>query len=403
MDCERTAHELPKHRTTEKAEMSHRYFKAMKLAAAYAFIDQSPTMEPEHLAAAIRVVEESGQVFAEKIIKREPAYVKLANFIATADQELTHADLHEELPFYKSGQSARNEMMTLAQAHGYKHHIIIKKRFVDNIEFFSGETLKETSLEAVRVAYSDSFAYDYGGEEVAFSDLHLLTQAENMHWINHWVEGGHRLEEKIIPGFNLAVIDVDEGVSLDACHELMKDYCFMTYTTKRHTEEANRFRLILPLNYTLKMDSDDYKEFMNNLMNWLPFSSDTAANQRSKKWMSCPTGSYHYNEGELIDALPFIPRTNRNEEFQKNTKELQSLDNLERWFAERIANGNRNNNMIKFALALLDGGMGLTEITNRVHCFNNKLKTPLSKAEIDSTVMVTVAKRCVQMEQKLAA
>jgi hypothetical protein len=199
------------------------------------------------------------------------------------------------------------------------------------------------------------------------------------------------------------VIDVDEGVSLDACHELMKDYCFMTYTTKRHTEEANRFRLILPLNYTLKMDSDDYKEFMNNLMNWLPFSSDTAANQRSKKWMSCPTGSYHYNEGELIDALPFIPRTNRNEEFQKNTKELQSLDNLERWFAERIANGNRNNNMIKFALALLDGGMGLTEITNRVHCFNNKLKTPLSKAEIDSTVMVTVAKRCVQMEQKQAA
>ena len=60
----------------------------------------------------------------------------------------------------------------------------------------------------------------------------------------------------------------------------------MTYTTKRHqTEEhGDRFRLVLPINYILELDSDEYKEFMNNVMMWLPFKTDESANQRSKKW-----------------------------------------------------------------------------------------------------------------------
>jgi hypothetical protein len=398
IDCERAADALDTHKDTEKAELSHRYYKALKLAGAYAFIDQSSTLELDHLYSAIKVVEESGQAFAEKIVKREPAYAKLARFIAGCDRELTHADLHEELPFYKTGQSARSEMITLAQAYGYKQHIILKKRFIDGIEFFSGETLKETSLDKLRIAYSDNFAYNYEGELAPFDQLHVLTQAPGLHWINHWAEGGHRAEDKIIPGFNLVVIDIDGGVTLDTVHELMKDYTFMTYTTKRHTDEENRFRLIMPINYTLELDSEDYKEFMNSFMAWLPFDSDAAANQRSKKWQSFEGGTHHYNEGQMVDALPFIPRTNKNEQFLQANKELQSLDNLERWFAQRMASGNRNNHMIKFALALMDGGMQLTEVSNRVHTFNKKLKEPLPKAEIDSTVLVTVAKRFVERE-----
>jgi hypothetical protein len=74
-------------------------------------------------------------------------------------------------------------------------------------------------------------------------------------------------------------------------------------------------------------------------------------------------------------------------------QELQSLDNLERWFAQRIASGNRNNQMIKFALALVDSGMELIEVSRAVHAFNGKLNSPLDEEEIDNTIMVTVAKR----------
>ena len=391
--CEAAADQMADHEEIRKAELSHRYFKALKLAGAFSFVDESSEVEMGHLMQAILLVEESGASF-QTILNREKAYVKLAKYIASVGTEVTHADLLEALPFYKSGNAARNEMMTLATAWGYKKHIIIKKSFVDGIEFFKGETLEETNLDEMIISYGDHWAYNYLGERAPFDQLHNLTQTQGLHWANHHFKNGHRAEENVFPGFNLIVIDVDEGISLAAVHDLMKEYKFMTYTTKRHTEEQNRFRLILPINYVLTLDSDEYKEFMNNVMNWLPFKTDESANQRAKKWESFGEGSYHYNmEGEILDALAFIPKTSKNEAYKAEYQKVASYDNLERWFAQRIANGNRNNQMLKYALALVDSGMSLIDVSKQVHSFNEKLNKPLDKDEIDSTIMVTVAKR----------
>lgn len=391
--CEAAADLMADHEEIRKAELSHRYFKALKLAGAFAFVDESSEVEMEHLMQAILLVEESGAAF-QTILNREKAYVKLAKYIASVGTEVTHADLLEALPFYKSGNAARNEMMTLATAWGYKKHIIIKKFFIDGIEFFRGETLEETNLDEMVISYGDHWAYNYLGERAPFDQLHQLTQTQGLHWANHHFKSGHRAEENVFPGFNLIVIDVDEGISLAAVHDLMKEYKFMTYTTKRHTEEQNRFRLILPINYVLTLDSDEYKEFMNNVMGWLPFKTDESANQRAKKWESFGEGEYHYNmEGEILDALAFIPKTSKNEAYKAEYQKVASYDNLERWFAQRIASGNRNNQMLKYALALVDSGMSLMDVSKQVHSFNDKLNKPLDKDEIDSTIMVTVAKR----------
>lgn len=395
--CEKEADGLPDHAEILKAELSHRYFKALKLAGAMAFVDESQEVEMSHLLQAILLTEESGKAFAT-ILNREKTYVKLAKYIATCGSEVTHADLNEALPFYKTGNAARNEMMTLATAWGYKRHIIIKKTFVDGIEFFRGETLQETDLSKVRLSYSDNWAYNYLGEEVPFDELHNLTQAEGMHWANHQFKNQHRAEENVIPGFNLVVLDVDGGVPVEVAQDLLRDYKFFTYTTKRHREDNHRFRLILPINYVLQLDSDEYKEFVNGVMDWLPFKTtadvDTSSNQRSKKWLTNPEGAYHYNlDGELFDALPFIPKTSKNAEFREGFKKVESMDNLERWFAQRIASGNRNNNLLKFALALVDSGMDLINVSRQVHDFNKKLSNPLNEDEIDSTIMVTVGKR----------
>lgn len=393
IECEKAANQMADHEEIRKAELSHRYFKALKLAGAFAFVDGSAEVEMDHLMQAILLVEESGAAF-QSILNREKAYVKLAKYIAAVGTEVTHADLLEALPFYKSGNAARNEMMTLATAWGYKKHIIIKKSFIDGIEFFKGDTLEETDLNKLRISYGDHWAYNYLGEEVPFDQLHMLTQAPGMHWANHFFKNGHRAEENVLAGFNVVVIDVDEGISLEATHDLMKDYKFLTYTTKRHTDEVNRFRLILPINYVLELDSEEYKEFMNNVMGWLPFKTDESANQRAKKWETFEGGQYHYNlEGEILDALPFIPKTSKNEQYKRNFQQVESLDNLERWFAQRIASGNRNNNLLKYAMALVDSGMSLIDVTKQVHAFNEKINNPLDKSEIDSTIMVSVAKR----------
>uniref|UniRef100_A0AAU6VZ59 DNA primase n=1 Tax=Pseudomonas phage Arace01 TaxID=3138526 RepID=A0AAU6VZ59_9VIRU len=402
IECEKAVELMSDHEEIRKAEMGHRYFKVLKLAGTFAFVDESLEIEMGHLKSAILLVEESGTAF-QQILNREKSYVKLAKYIADVGTELTHADLHEALPFYKAGNAARNEMMTMAMAWAYKKHMIIKKSFVDGIEFFSGEKLLETNLDEMIVSYSDHWAYNYQGtkefpnEFVPFDQLHNLTQEAGMHWANHHFRGGHRSRENAIAGFNMIAIDVDGGASLATAHELLSDYKFLTYTTKRHSEEENRFRIMIPMNYTLKLDADDYKEFMDNVMAWLPFETDESANQPEKKWESFDGGTYHYNmEGELLDVLDFIPRTSKNEQFKQGYQKVESFDNLERWFAGRIAAGNRNKQMIKFALALVDNGMTLNQVNTHVHAFNKKLNNPLDEEEIDNTIMVTVAKRYVR-------
>lgn len=394
--CEQIADTMPEHDDIRKAELSHRYFKALKLAGAYAFVDQSSNIEMEHLMQAILLVEESGLAF-QKILNREKSYVKLAKYIAGINTEVTHADLHEALPFYKSGNAARNEMMTMATAWGYKQHILIKKSFVDNIEFFKGETLKKTDLEEMSLSWSDNFAYDYEHVLAPFHELHTMTQEDGLHWANHGFVNGHRSEENVIPGFNMLVLDVDGGISIDLVHDLLKEYKFMTYTTKRHTEAEHRFRIVIPINYHLELDRDDYKEFMENITDWLPFAVDESANQRSRKWESCSKGTYHYNhDGEILDALAFVPKTSKNEQYKQQFSKVESLDNLERWFAQRIATGNRNNQMLKFALALVDSGMNFLDVQKQVSSFNAKLSNGLSEDELQNTIMQTVAKKLQQ-------
>lgn len=397
IECERIADALPEHEEIRKAEVSHRYFKVLKLAGALAFVDESNELTMDHLHQAMKLVEESGKSF-ERIFSREKPYVKLAKYMATVGSEVTHADLNESLPFYKGSQAARNEMMNLAMAWGYKNHIIVKKTYEHGIDFFRGETLKETSLAGLTVSYSDHVAYRYRSERVPFDRLHELTQLQGMHWLNHGlargeIGEGHRAGENVIKGFDMVVIDVDDGCTIDAAKDLLKDYTYLIYTTKRHTPEANRFRIVLPINYRLELDSEEFREFSANVFSWLPFAVDEVTGQRERKWETFP-GDHWYNEGELLDALQFIPKTSKNEEYKASIVKLENLDNLERWFAQRMVSGNRNNQMLRFAMVLVDtGALSYQEVEQRVMEFNAKLDNKLSDDELRQTVLITVARK----------
>jgi len=397
--CEQAAELMPEIGfEIQKAELSHRYFKVLKLAGAFAFVDQSNEIEMLHLHQAILLVEESGAAFST-ILKREKAHVKLAKYIATCGEEVTHSDLLDALPFFPKASTQRSEMITLAAQWGYKNNVIIKKTFIDGLEFYKGETLVETDLKKMIFSYSDNWAYSYepSEEPIAFDQLELLTQAAGMHWCNHHFKNYHRAEENVIPGFNMLVLDVDGGVSINLVHELLVDIKHFTYTTKRHTPDVNRFRLIIPINYILELDKDEYTQLVDDVVAWLPFKTadvDRSSCQRSKKWMSHEGGDIHYNmDGALLDILPFIPKTSKNEVFKKDFKAVASLDNLERWFAQRMVTGSRNNQMLKFALALVDSGLEFMTVQRQVHEFNKKLSEPLDTSELDTTIMTTVAKR----------
>jgi hypothetical protein len=388
--CENLANELAEHEEIRKAELNHRYFKALKLAGAYAFIDGDLEITEESLNQAIKLVEASGVAF-EKILKRDRNYVKLAKYIAEIGKEITHVDLTEDLPFYKGSETQKRELMNLAIAYGYKNNIVIKKQFNDGIEFLVGESLKETNLDEIILACSTDWTTGYQNEVIPFDKLNTLTQQPDYHWTNHHLADGYRKEENALVGFNLLVLDVDDGITMKAAQVLLKDYQYHMYTTKRHTPEHNRFRVIMPLSHTLKMNASEFKEFTSNVFEWLPFDIDKQTNQRARKWATC-TGQYHNNPGKLLDALLFIPKTSKNEERKKNINDLQSLNNLERWFISKTGTGNRSNQLIKFALMLVDAGKDITYIQNSVLALNSKLANKMAETEIMATILVTASK-----------
>ncbi len=232
LKCEKEAETYPNHADMRKAEICHRYYKALKLAGAYAFIDNSVELTTAHLYQAIKLAEESGEAFA-RLLTRDRPYVKLAKYIANVQQDVTQADLVEDLPFYRGGMAQKAEMLTLAIAYGYKNNIVIKKAFSDGIEFLRGETLKMTDLNKMVIAYSTDYTTDYQNETAPFDQLHKLTQVDGMHWVTHHLNGGYRNEENCIPGFNLVVIDVDDGKTTPKLVKaLLGKYSYLLYTTK---------------------------------------------------------------------------------------------------------------------------------------------------------------------------
>jgi len=394
LQCEALANEMPEHEEIRKAELSHRYFKSLKLAGVYAFLDECKDIQTKHIRQAIKVAEESGRSF-EKLLTRERNFVRLAKYISVSPDNLTHADLVEDLPYYPTSTTARKEMMDLAMAWGVSNHVVITKNVVQQVEFFSGSNLEETDLEKLKLSFSDHFAYDYDPVEQPLEKLPRLLSAPGLHWANHSFKGGHRSEDKVIQGFNLLVVDCDGGVTLDAVHELLADYTFITSTTKRHDPDGDhRFRLIMPSNYVLELDKDDYKEFMNSFLMWLPFESDPSANQRSKKWQTTEDSKVYVNKGpQFVDVLPFIPKTKQNNEYVKSVANLGNLDNLERWFLNNMEVGSRNNSLLNYAMMLKDAGANFDEIESRVLALNQNSSSPLKKDEVQSTVLKSVAQK----------
>lgn len=394
IECEKQADELPPYAEIARAELSHRYFRALKLAGAFAFIDRSPVLKDKYLLQAIKLVEESGENFS-KILTREKPYMKLAKYLAASKEDLTHADLTEALPFYKSSATQRNELMTLATAWGYKNHILIHKAYSDGIEFFRGEPLAKTDLNKLILSGSAEWDTNYEPVELpAEKFAEFLVKRDDIRWNSHHFKNNRRSSENALPEFNMIVLDVDGTASVESVRTILEPYCYIIAETKRSTKEANRFRLILPMQYILRMDAEEYKDFMENIMAWLPFECDPHSKVISQAWTTYAGKPYYTNlNGELLDPLKFIPHTSRNDQYKEYTKKIGNMSALERWFAESITEGNRNQSLLRFALCLVDSGADFNEVEEKLLRFNKQLKNGLPVQEIKNTILKTVDKK----------
>ena len=396
--CDKRAADLPPIKEDEQNQLSHAYFKVLKLAGAYTFVDGDTEVSMENLYAAIKMAEDSTDAFMNKICQVERPHVRLAKYLAYSPTAVTHADILKDLPFYPAAVGARKEILELAASWAYSENIAIKMFKDGDIDLFKGETLQQVDLDNMTLAYSQNITTDYQNEFVVFDELPKLLQASGYHWVNHHLKGGYRDEDHVKKGFDMVVIDVDKYVDISTVELLLVDYKYILYTTKRHTAKKNRFRVIMPLTHRMEMNKLTFKLFMNNIYQWLPFEVDKGTPQRARKWLS-HKGITLANDGLLLDAQNFIPKTPKAIRLNQRSIELSDLSTMEKWFSERVEEGNRSDMLLRYALMLVDMDMNQSNIQEKVLAFNNKLPKKLSDSEVLTTVMITVATRIARKEQ----
>lgn len=391
LNCEERGREFKEHQATLKAEIDHRYFKVMKLAAAYAFIDYEARITIDHLENAIKLVEDSGNEF-QKLMTPERGYMKLAKFLASCSTPVTLSDLDESLACFKGTKTAKMEMIDYAIAWGYQNNMVIKRSFIDSIEFLKGEALQETNLNELYLSVSDHVAYRYTPQCVSFEELEELGTNSDLHWSNHTFNDDHRSRANVIPGFNLITLDIDGTLPLSTAMMIMEGTSAMFYTTKRHTEDENRYRIVIPTSHILELDPEEYGIFMEAVMESFPFEVDESCKEPEKKWL-CNEGEVYFTEGKLFDVLPFIPRTSQFDKRVERNKQYEDFDGLQRWIMQNTGDGNRNKQLFRYAMVMADAGLGYDEVEEAVIDLNNKLVDKLSETEIRTTIMKQVAKK----------
>lgn len=389
-ECEEIAVKFKDHQDIEKFELSHRYWKVLKLSGLLAVARKSNSVTLEDFEDAKSFAETSGLHF-EEIMNRDPNYVRLFNFMVDMGRKLTEADLYEHLHFYSaSNQGQRRDMKHLAMAHAHGENGFIRETIKNGVSFYEAEKMKETDLNKMIISHSTDITTGYKNEYASFDNLKKFVKMDGLHFCVHHLKDGYRKSENVVTGFNLLVLDVDDGLPIDMARALLNDYTNIIYTTKRHSQSLHRYRVIIPLKNTVKLKADDYKKFMENVFDWLPFDVDSQTKDISRKWLT-NNGEVFTNNGILLDPNDFIPDTINQKEKKKQLDDLSNLDGVEKYFVSKIDEGmGRNNTFIRFALMLLDGGLNYEQIEERVLSLNDKLENQLSVTEIMKTVMSTV-------------
>lgn len=158
------------------------------------------------------------------------------------------------------------------------------------------------------------------------------------------------------------MLDIDHfgSINLEWVKEYFAKYYYFIYTTKRSTDEDPRFRLVLPIKYTLYLTADNFKSFMENFSEDLPFSGlDEGTFQRARQWLT-NEGITYVNDRvdlELFNPTKYIPNTSQCEELKATYKPYEKLDHIERWFILHATEGSRNNHLFRYARLLLDKGL----------------------------------------------
>ena len=389
---------VSEYKAIQKIYCRNIYWLALKISGVYAVANLHNEVTKEDYLNALEVVNDSYNDLISTVNRKEK-YELLVDYLLEKGETESEYTLTKELPFYKEIKNKR-QFLELAKGYAYDNNITLQIQDKRNITFYNARGKVKTDLEEpLLFSYSEDMAEGYfTNETVVWRDFYKVLTADGICYSAHSFKDGKRSNDTALTGFQLIILDIDGGVDLETAKILFSEYTYLIATTRNHQKEKkgkieDRFRIVLPMEYTLDLDAETYTQMMKNLFEDLPIEVDKLSDI-GRMFFSSAESKYWYNDGVLFNADKYIPHTQEEDLYKKEGVKLskKNINGISQWCI-RNQSGGRNNTLIKLAFLLVDKGFTHEEAKEEIKRVNQQFDSPLSQSELERTIFKSLVRK----------
>ena len=323
--------------------------KAEKLAALYSFIDgrhyislddvEDAIAWTEHLIPNIEIVSKirtpSERIFYDlyKSADWVHAYlIEQRDFFPTSNGNF-QKQLEDSLPNLSQIASSKNCELVVSEMDGGKR---LKVNHIEMVD-------KHNIRLSYKVADWDNYAHFADGfksNTVDFDSLDaFMCGNDKACVVPSLLRDGIRKDDHAYGSIHMLILDFDDGLTWEQAEDKFRDYDFFMYETKSHQKDKNgkvcdRFRIMFPLDRTIKLSPDRYKRMMKNILAVFAPEADRSCINPSQLFANNPNANYVYNYGVPFKAHYFI-EADKTETVYQAGKKLET-SGLKNYFMSEI-------------------------------------------------------------------
>ena len=369
--------------------------KIISLAGLYAIANGSTLIDDEAIEYAYNYHLRCRQT-VNTIFNSDPQHKRFYEIIIK-NPNITKSEIAEQDDF--DMKTFNHDMLMLEELCYRKNMKLVRNG--SKVEKYRIEELPTTDLSKMIIGIG---AENRGAKTAFFTDMLLpfdrgdtsvlklvTTKKTDCFTLCHF-GGKKRSSKSAKPNINIIAFDIDGGMTIRYAKQLLNNFTYIIYTTKSHTQEFNRFRVLLPAKHTVEVTPEQYKEMVQNVADALEIPIyDVSTRNIDRLWYTNPKAKTIVEKGELIDILPFIPETELREYVQKQVGRLNTpssdddiskrIYGIKKYFLNITSEGNRNMNLFKIYAFVKDISDHNRAVQETAH-FNSMLSDPVTESEL---------------------
>ena len=395
---EELAEEIDPELESYKLSTAHTQWRALKLAGAYAQLDNSQTVTKRHFAEALDYCESTStdlKEFNEEINKE--SYELLDDYMASIYKDhkiVLTAHKLSKLGYIENTKSAKLKLTELCDmandisdgiytAEGTKIQFekLVQKDVIGASYRVSVGTKEERAKNC-----KDGFAY----KEVSFDRVANLLSNDTAYCPFEFKDGV-RANDNIVGGTKLVILDIDESDVTDGeMHDMLSDYKHHICRTSNQ-DNPFKFRIALELDSYVTIDSKNWKKFLESISESIGMNVDSLP--QSQIYFGYKGRQVLSNiHGDLFQAKEHLLYANKETQPKQVPSRVQAKKLLDNaidtfWYLYECTSGQRSLTLIRAAKHAKDLGATEEEVKTLMYSAQEYWVEPLEDERFERTII----------------